>query len=77
MNFFNLGASELLLIFLLAILAIGPRETLRLARQGSDAFKAVRQTFSELTSEVTRAASEVLESAPEKEQNPEQRRIQE
>lgn len=64
MRFFNLGAAELLLILLFAILAVGPKETIRLAGQVREMIKSAQSALNEITAEVTRAATEVME-APE------------
>jgi Sec-independent protein translocase protein TatA len=67
MRFFNLGASEFLLIIIFAILAVGPKDALRLAGQVRDIVRSVQSTFNELTNEVTRAASEAVDTATDKE----------
>ena len=69
MRFFNFGASEIFLLFLLAILAVGPKETLRLFRQARDILKSLQNTFLELTGEFSRVASETLEDPVEKKVN--------
>jgi Sec-independent protein translocase protein TatA len=61
MKFFNLGAGELLLIFIIAVLAIGPKEALRLLGQARDIVQSVRGAMSELTSEISRVAAEVTD----------------
>ena len=66
MKFFNLGATELVLIILFAILAVGPKETLRYAGQAREIIKAVQGTISELTSEVSRVAADVMEPSEDK-----------
>jgi len=66
MRFFNLGASELVLIFVLAVLAIGPKETLRLVTQMRQVVQSVRGTFAELSAEVGRAATEVMEESADR-----------
>lgn len=60
MKFFSLGASELILILIFAILAVGPKETIRLASQARDVIGTVRKAFNELSGEVSRMASEVV-----------------
>ncbi len=70
MRFFNLGASEFLLIFLFAILAIGPKETIRLAGQARDIIKSLQSAISELSSGVAHIAEEVLEEPKDEESNP-------
>ncbi len=62
MRFFSLGAGELLLILVFAILAVGPKETIRLASQARDVIGTVQKAFNELSSEVTRMASDVVSS---------------
>jgi Sec-independent protein translocase protein TatA len=57
MKFFSLGAGEILLIVLFAILAVGPKETAKLAQQAGEVVKNVRGMFNELTSEITRSAA--------------------
>lgn len=59
MKFFSLGAGEILLIVLFAILAVGPKETAKLAQQASELVKNVRGMFNELTSEITRSAANI------------------
>jgi len=66
MRFFNLGASELLLIAVFAILAIGPKETIKLFNQGREILSSIQGVLSELTSEVGNIAQEVLETPEEK-----------
>ncbi|MBC8331322.1 MAG: twin-arginine translocase TatA/TatE family subunit [Anaerolineae bacterium] len=63
MRFFNLGAGELMLIFLLAVLAVGPKETVRLAGEAREIFKSIQGVFSEMTSEVTRATTSILDDS--------------
>ncbi len=63
MKFFNLGAGEMVLIMLFAILAVGPKETVKLAQQASEIMKNVRGMFSELTTEITRSATNLAEAA--------------
>ncbi|MBL7164771.1 MAG: hypothetical protein ISS57_19460 [Anaerolineales bacterium] len=65
MKFFSLGAGELLLILVFAILAVGPKETVRLAGQARDVLGTVQKAFNELSSEVTRMASDVVSSIEE------------
>ncbi|MBC8506524.1 MAG: hypothetical protein ISR58_04905 [Anaerolineales bacterium] len=60
MKFFSLGASELLLILIFAILAVGPKETIRLASQARDVIGTVQKAFNELSGEVSRMASDVV-----------------
>jgi Sec-independent protein translocase protein TatA len=67
MRFFNLGASEFILIIIFAILAVGPKDALRLAGQLREIVRSVQSTFNELTNEVTRAASEVVDTSTDKE----------
>jgi Sec-independent protein translocase protein TatA len=59
MRFFNLGGSEILLLFLFAVLAIGPKETVRLAGQAREIVKSIQGTLSDLTEEVTRVAGDI------------------
>jgi len=66
MRFFNLGASELLLIVVFAILAIGPKETIKLFNRGREILSSVQGAISELTSEVGNIAKEVVETSEEK-----------
>jgi len=66
MRFFNLGASELLLIVVFAILAIGPKETIKLFNQGREILSSIQGVLSELTSEVGNIAKEVVETSEEK-----------
>ena len=66
MRFFNLGASELMLIVVFAILAIGPKETVKLFNQGREILAAVKAALSDLTSEVGNLAKEVVEMPEEK-----------
>lgn len=69
MKVFNLGASELFLILLFAILAVGPKETLRFAGQAREIIKAVQGTISELTSEVSRVAADIIDTSDDKKNN--------
>ncbi len=69
MRFFNLGASEFLLIIIFAILGVGPKDALRLAGQARDIIRSVQNAFNDLTNEVTRAASEVIDEAKGKEES--------
>jgi len=62
MKFFSLGAGELMLILVFAILAIGPKETIRLAAQARDVIGSIQRAFNELSGEVTRMASDVVDS---------------
>lgn len=64
MRFFNLGASELMLIVLFAVLAIGPKETVKLFNRGREIISSIQGAISELTSEVGNLAKDVIE-APE------------
>jgi len=66
MRFFNLGASELLLIVVFAILAIGPKETIKLFNQGREILSSIQGVLSDLTSEVGNIAKEVTETSEEK-----------
>jgi Sec-independent protein translocase protein TatA len=66
MRFFNLGASELLLIAVFAILAVGPKETIKLFNQGREILSSIQGVISELTSEVSNIAKEVVETPEEK-----------
>jgi Sec-independent protein translocase protein TatA len=61
MKFFNLGAGEIVLILLFAIIAVGPKETIRLAGQVRDIIRNVQEVFSDLTSEVSRLAEDITE----------------
>jgi Sec-independent protein translocase protein TatA len=63
MRFFNLGATEVFLIVLFAIIAVGPQETIKLAKQGREVIDNVRGIFSDLTSEVTKVVSDVSEAS--------------
>ena len=62
MKFFNLGASEMMLIVVLAILAIGPKETVKVINRGREILASVKAALSDLTSEVGNIAKEVVES---------------
>lgn len=61
MGFFNLGASELVLILILSILALGPKETVRHTQRARQTLQSVRGTLSELSAELGRAASVAAE----------------
>jgi len=65
MRFFNLGASELMLILVFAILAIGPKETLKLFNRGREIFASIQAALSDLTPEVGTLAKEVVEKPEE------------
>jgi Sec-independent protein translocase protein TatA len=66
MKFFNLGAGEFLLILLFAIIAIGPKETVRLAGQAREIIRSVQSYLSDITSEMARIPTEILDTANEK-----------
>lgn len=66
MKFFNLGAGEFLLILLFAIIAIGPKETVRLARQAREIIQSVQSYFSDIASEMTQIPTEILDNSNEK-----------
>ena len=66
MKFFNLGASEMMLIVVLAILAIGPKETVKVINRGREILASVKAALSDLTSEVGNIAKEVVEMPDEK-----------
>jgi len=66
MRFFNFGASEIFLLFLFAVLAVGPKETLRFFHQARGILKSVQGTFAELTGEFGRAATEMLDEPSDK-----------
>lgn len=66
MKFFNLGASEMMLIFIFAILAIGPKDTVKLFNRGREILTSVKAALSDLTSEVGNIAKEVVETPDEK-----------
>ena len=66
MKFFNLGASEMMLIVVLAILAIGPKETVKVINRGREILNSVKAALSDLTSEVGNIAKEVVEMPDEK-----------
>jgi Sec-independent protein translocase protein TatA len=68
MKFFSLGAGELLLIMVFAILAVGPKETIRLASQARDVIGTIQKAFNEMSSEVSKMASDVVTSIDEPEQ---------
>jgi len=65
MQFFNLGASELMLIMLFAILAVGPKETLKLVNQAREIVSSLQAAVGELSSEMSRAASEAMDPIDE------------
>ncbi len=60
MRFFNLGAGEIMLIMLFAVLAVGPQETARLFQQVREIVSSIQTAFKDLTSEVTRVVAEPL-----------------
>ena len=66
MKFLNLGASEMMLIFIFAILAIGPKDTVKLFNRGREILTSVKAALSDLTSEVGNIAKEVVETPDEK-----------
>jgi len=65
MRFFNLGASEMMLILIFAILAIGPKETVKLFNRGKEILGSVKAALSDLTSEVGNIAKDVVEMPEE------------
>ncbi len=66
MRFFNLGASEMMLIVIFAILAIGPKDTVKLFNRGREILASVKEALSDLTSEVGNIAKDVVEMPDEK-----------
>ncbi|MBC8334048.1 MAG: hypothetical protein H8E29_02180 [Anaerolineales bacterium] len=61
-----MGASELLLIFLFAILVVGPKETVRLAGKAKEAIRAMQGVFSDISSGVANIAEEVFDETKDK-----------
>jgi sec-independent protein translocase protein TatB len=54
MNFFNIGTAELLLIFVIALIVVGPRRLPEIARSLGKVVNDVRKMSQEFTAEVTR-----------------------
>ena len=54
MDFLSVGASEILMVLLVALLVIGPNKVVEMARTLGKVMRSVRKASSELTSAVTR-----------------------
>ena len=52
MSFFGIGTMELLVIFLVAFLALGPGRSVEMARSVGKFVREMQRTFSEITSSV-------------------------
>lgn len=52
MNFFGMGAMEILVIFVIAFLALGPAKTIETARTAGKVLRDLRRTYSEVMSAV-------------------------
>jgi len=69
MNFFNIGTAELLLIFIIALIVVGPRRLPEIARQLAKIINDLRRMSQEFTAEMARElntpAKELTEMAQE------------
>ncbi|MEE8327089.1 MAG: twin-arginine translocase TatA/TatE family subunit [candidate division NC10 bacterium] len=54
MDFLSVGASEILMVVLVALLVVGPNKVVEMARTLGKVMRSVRKASSELTSAVTR-----------------------
>jgi sec-independent protein translocase protein TatB len=54
MNFFNIGTAELLLIFVVALIVVGPRRLPEIARSLGKVVNDIRKISKEFTAEMTR-----------------------
>ncbi len=54
MDFLSVGASEILMVLLVALLVVGPNKVVEMARTLGKVMRSVRKASSELTSAVTR-----------------------
>lgn len=69
MNFFNIGTAELLLIFVIALIVVGPRRLPEIAQSLGKIVSDIRKVSQEFTTEMTRelnAASDSKESGDKK-----------
>ncbi len=57
MNFFNIGTAELLLIFVIALIVVGPRRLPEIAQSLGKIINDVRKISQEFTTEMTRELS--------------------
>jgi Tat protein translocase TatB subunit len=61
MNFFNIGTAELMLIFVIALIVVGPRRLPEVGRTLGKAVNDVRQMSQELTAPLTQELSMPVE----------------
>ncbi len=54
MDFLSVGASEILMVLLVALLVVGPNKVVEMARTFGKVMRSIRKASSELTSAVTR-----------------------
>ncbi len=54
MDFLSVGASEILMVLLVALLVVGPNKVVEVARTFGKVMRSIRKASSELTSAVTR-----------------------
>jgi Sec-independent protein translocase protein TatA len=52
LNFFGMGLPEMLVIFLVAFLALGPSKSIEMARTAGKMIRDLRRTFNEVASAV-------------------------
>ncbi len=62
MNFFNIGTAELLLIFAIALIVVGPRRLPEIAQGLGKIINDVRKISQEFTEEMTRELNVSLDS---------------
>jgi len=69
MNFFNIGTAELLLIFVIALIVVGPRRLPEIGREIGKILSDLRKISQEFTTDLTREleapAKELTEMAKE------------
>ncbi len=54
MNFFNIGTAELILIFIIALIVVGPRRLPEIAQSLGKVVNDIRKVSQEFTAEMTR-----------------------
>jgi sec-independent protein translocase protein TatA len=69
MNFFNIGTAELMLIFVIALIVVGPHRLPEIGRTLSKILKDVRQISQEFTAPITQEMS-LLSKGTRPEQSP-------
>jgi len=62
MNFLNIGPMELILIFILALIVLGPRRLPKVARDLGEALSSFRRATQELEKEIGRELGTITEA---------------